>query len=286
MPHGAAIVDQVARSAREGIALFNRRQFFEAHEVWEDGWRAAAGEERLVLHGLIQIAAGFHKLQCGQPRGCARLLAKGAGKLAAVRGPAAGRLALPSLLASVGRWTEVATDMTERQATAYDPAALPSLPDPPRRPFEMGLFAHVEIDAPAERVWGLLLDFESYPVWNPFIVGIAGAARSGERLRVAIRPPGRRATVFRPRVLRVQPRRELRWLGRLILPGLLDGEHVFGIAPLAAARVRFSQRETFRGLLVPCVPAGLADATRHGLEEMNRALERRCRLTSAEARRI
>src|SRR5207247_9664175 len=55
---------------------------------------------------------------------------------------------------------------------------------------------------------------------------------------------------FRPIVLAADAHRELRWLGRLILPGLFDGEHLFTIAPFSSGRVRFSQRETFRGLLV------------------------------------
>src|SRR2546428_5738622 len=83
----------IVRSLEEGTALFNRRQFFEAHEVWEDGWRIADGRDRLLLHGLIQVAAGFHKLQCGQPGGCATLLSKGAGKLASVRSVGKDRLA-------------------------------------------------------------------------------------------------------------------------------------------------------------------------------------------------
>ena len=57
------------RLLEDGIVLFNRGQFFEAHEVWEDAWRRARGEDEVFLHGLIQVAAGFHKLQCGQPSG-------------------------------------------------------------------------------------------------------------------------------------------------------------------------------------------------------------------------
>ena len=91
---------------------------------------------------------------------------------------------------------------------------------------------------------------------------------------------------FRPLVLRAQPHRELRWRGRLILPGLLDGEHILSIAPFSAARVRFSQREKFSGLLVPLARRTLLDATRRGFEEMNLALERRCALTGAGVRRI
>jgi predicted metal-dependent hydrolase len=65
-----------------GRAAFNRGEFFEAHELWEDVWRGLAGGERLLVQGLIQIAAGLHHLQRGRTRPAARLLARGARKLA------------------------------------------------------------------------------------------------------------------------------------------------------------------------------------------------------------
>lgn len=39
-----------------GIERFNRRQFFEAHEVWEEIWKATPGPEREAYQGLIQLA--------------------------------------------------------------------------------------------------------------------------------------------------------------------------------------------------------------------------------------
>jgi hypothetical protein len=77
---------------------------------------------------------------------------------------------------------------------------------------------------------------------------------------------------FQPTVLKAEVNRELRWLGHLIFPGLFDGEHSFVIEPLDTNRVRFIQREVFRGLLVLLV-AGTLDKTRQGFEAMNRALK-------------
>jgi predicted metal-dependent hydrolase len=37
-----------------GIELFNTGQFFDCHEVLEDIWRLATGEERAILHALIR----------------------------------------------------------------------------------------------------------------------------------------------------------------------------------------------------------------------------------------
>jgi hypothetical protein len=79
--------------------------------------------------------------------------------------------------------------------------------------------------------------------------------------------------LFRPTVLVAEPRQELRWLGRLWLPGLFDGEHSFSIEPLDEGRVRFVQRERFTGLLLPLLSKMLDGDTRRGFEEMNQALK-------------
>ncbi len=81
--------------------------------------------------------------------------------------------------------------------------------------------------------------------------------------------------VLRARVLRADASRELRWIGRLPLPGLFSGEHIFAIEPIDPGRVRFVQREIFRGLLVPLLSRFLDTAVRRGYEEMNRALKAR-----------
>ena len=78
---------------------------------------------------------------------------------------------------------------------------------------------------------------------------------------------------FKPRVTRVVPEREFRWLGRLLIPGLFDGEHVFEIKPLGENRSGLVQREKFRGLLVPLLWRSLNTSTRQGFNEMNAALK-------------
>jgi len=83
----------------------------------------------------------------------------------------------------------------------------------------------------------------------------------------------------------VVPNRELRWLGRLGLPRLFDGEHIFQIEPLGPIRSRFVQRERFRGLLVPLLARSLSRDARRGFEEMNRALRERVAV-SAERRPV
>jgi len=70
-----------------GRAAFNRGEFFDAHEHWEEAWRVLEGGERVLVQGLIQIAAGLYHLQNHRSRPAARLLASGAEKLSAARHP-------------------------------------------------------------------------------------------------------------------------------------------------------------------------------------------------------
>jgi hypothetical protein len=131
----------------------------------------------------------------------------------------------------------------------------------------------VDIDAPAVAVWRVLTDFAAYPEWNPFIRRIEGELRAGARLSVAMQLPGRKPMTFRPTVRVAEPGRELRWLGRVLVPGIFDGEHAFIIEERAGG-CRLRHEETFRGLLVPAFGAVLDDTAR-AFGALNVALKRR-----------
>ncbi len=72
----------------EGERLFNAGRFFEAHEAFEDAWRAASGEPKVFAQGLAQLAAAFVRLerQGGRSPGALYLLRKAREKLAALPG--------------------------------------------------------------------------------------------------------------------------------------------------------------------------------------------------------
>ncbi|MDD5302860.1 MAG: DUF309 domain-containing protein [Elusimicrobia bacterium] len=64
-------------------ALGAEGRFFDAHEELEAFWRTAAGDEKTLLQGLIQVAAGLHRLKL-DPRktdGAFYLLDRGLEKL-------------------------------------------------------------------------------------------------------------------------------------------------------------------------------------------------------------
>lgn len=86
-----------------GVELFNAGEFFEAHEVLEDVWRLAVGEERRFLQGLIQIAVALHHHSTGNLIGARSLLARGASKLEPLP-PSLENLRVGELRASAEQW--------------------------------------------------------------------------------------------------------------------------------------------------------------------------------------
>jgi hypothetical protein len=133
----------------------------------------------------------------------------------------------------------------------------------------------IEIEATPPRVWRALTDFKTFPDWNPFVLAVEGEPKKGARLKVTLRTAGGGDMTFRPRVLAADEGRELRWRGRLLLPGVFDGEHYFEVSELSTGRSRLVQGERFSGLLVPWLQRGLESNTRSGFMAMNRAVKRR-----------
>jgi len=57
----------------EGIEHFNKCDFFEAHQVWEELWANTQGANRRFFQGLIQVAVCLHHYGNGNIRGAKKL---------------------------------------------------------------------------------------------------------------------------------------------------------------------------------------------------------------------
>lgn len=130
----------------------------------------------------------------------------------------------------------------------------------------------VDIEAVPERVWAALTSFDYYPDWNPFIRQASGRLRVGETLTLRMFPAQGKPMTFRPKVLVVEPQRELRWIGRLVLPFVFDGEHRFRLSPIEGGATRVVQAERFSGALVPFVPS-VVERTVNDFHRLNIALK-------------
>ena len=136
------------------------------------------------------------------------------------------------------------------------------------------LHTDIEIDAPPDAVWNILIDLGSYSEWNPFVVSSQGTVAVGEQLTNRLQPPGGKAMTFRPKVTAVETERVFEWLGRLGLPGIFDGRHRFEIEATPTGS-RLTHTEAFNGVLVRFMKKSLDSQTVQGFEAMNSALKAR-----------
>lgn len=60
-----------------GVDLFNRGEYFDAHEVWEDLWLDCPGADRRFYQSLIQAAVALYHWGNGNAAGATRLFQSG-----------------------------------------------------------------------------------------------------------------------------------------------------------------------------------------------------------------
>jgi hypothetical protein len=133
--------------------------------------------------------------------------------------------------------------------------------------------ASVDIAASPQEVWAVLADLDSYREWNPFIQSASGQLTEGATLTLRLVPSQGRAMTFTPRVLVAKPGVMLRWIGRLIMPGIFDGTHQFALEDLGG-RTRLTQSETFGGILIPFTGKTITQ-TETDFRNLNQALKQR-----------
>jgi hypothetical protein len=136
---------------------------------------------------------------------------------------------------------------------------------------------HTEIDiqATSERVWEILTDFKNFQQWNPFIYKIDGTPSVGAKIKLHLRTPKGKSRTYQPRITKVKPFKEIRWLGKSPIPGIFDGERIFILEPIGANQIRFVHREIFTGLLVDLVGNRLDKDMYSSFNSMNEALKKR-----------
>jgi hypothetical protein len=139
------------------------------------------------------------------------------------------------------------------------------------------------IEARPAQVWKTLTAFEQYPDWNPFIVKLSGQPQAGAQLEAHLKIGSKPPQVFKPRVLVCKPEQEFRWLGKLFVRGLFDGEHYFQLEAMPNGHTRLLHGEHFSGLLAGPVLRMIEADTRQGFEAMNAALKGRVEVGHAGA---
>lgn len=132
----------------------------------------------------------------------------------------------------------------------------------------MTISTSIIIKATPSTIWSILMDFENYAQWNPFIQSIQGDTKIGGQLYVKIG-----SMQFKPIVQTNQVHVHFSWLGKLWMKGLFDGCHQFELKQLDEYHCEFIHSETFTGIAVPLFKNKLNTEIRQGFQQLNNALK-------------
>jgi uncharacterized protein len=96
----------VEAELRRGLEQMRSGQYFEAHESFEDAWRAADPAEKDFFQGLVHVTVAWYQARRGNRPGCERQLAKAQRRLAAFV-PEHRGVDVATVLQSVGEAAEI-----------------------------------------------------------------------------------------------------------------------------------------------------------------------------------
>jgi len=131
----------------------------------------------------------------------------------------------------------------------------------------------IDIEAPSESIWDVLVDFPKWSTWNSFIPLVEGKLLKGQILKIQVNPPGLKTMTFRPKVFSLIQNKEIVWGGSFLWI-VYRGEHLILLEPLNENRTRFRQIERFHGPMVLFM-ASMIKKTEKGYHQMNIALKKR-----------
>jgi len=135
--------------------------------------------------------------------------------------------------------------------------------------------ARIEIDAPVERVWNVLTDFERYPDWNPFTVRVDTRLEMGAAVRMRVNLIGPFVQPQMEYITTLEEDRRVCWTMNQLPPRLLSATRCQWLEPLSPERTRYASTDVVTGILAPLVVGLFGTAMQRGFERACRALKAR-----------
>lgn len=117
--------------------------------------------------------------------------------------------------------------------------------------------ASATIDAPAAKVWAVLIDTAKWPEWDPSCDKIEGQVALGNKVKAFSKlSPGR---AFSVKVTELVPNERMTWSGGMPL-GLFKGERTF-VLRADGGHTLFTMREEFSGPMLRLIGKSIPNMT-------------------------
>ena len=135
------------------------------------------------------------------------------------------------------------------------------------------LQTEIEIAAPIEKVWDILIDFEQWKDWSPSINNASGSATLGAQLSITMSgKDGKNGPKYAPVITLLEAPKAFRWSAKMIAGFIFTNDKIFELEATSSG-TRLIHREEFGGLMVSLFWSKFCDGVVPMLETMNEALK-------------
>ncbi len=136
------------------------------------------------------------------------------------------------------------------------------------------LYTEIDISAPKQRVWQVLIQKDRWKHWNTFLFDCDSKVpfQQGKEVFLSLRRlPNEEETQFEPLVTRVQPNICLSWVSSI--PGFRN-EYMFELQEIGVGRTKYVHKTDYSGILTRAFLPFIREDEQQGIQRMARELKR------------
>jgi alpha-tubulin suppressor-like RCC1 family protein len=141
------------------------------------------------------------------------------------------------------------------------------------RPLHVLHRAESEIDAPAEKIWAVLMDLPSYPLWNPYTIEMQSTLKVGDPMVMRVKM-SELLTIEQTEHIRViEEGHKICWGINTDTPEFNSGERCQWLEELESGGTRYITEDLIEGTANPLVSALFGTAVEEGFDAIAIALK-------------
>jgi hypothetical protein len=134
--------------------------------------------------------------------------------------------------------------------------------------------AEIEIAASPSKVWGILMDVNSWQDWSPIINASSGEVAIGSKLNITMmgKEEGKDGPKYTPIIKELNDSKYFRWRANMMAGFIFTNDKIFELEETKSG-TRLTHTETFKGLLAPLFYGQMEKGVPPMLSAMNKALK-------------
>ena len=134
----------------------------------------------------------------------------------------------------------------------------------------------IEIEAPIEKVWAILTDFNNWQGWNPTVKRTSGEAKLGSKLDITMRSKGPKdGPTYKPIITELEAPKHFRFRASMLSSILMRNEKLCQLERSSDGNTKLTHSEFFSGLMPRLMCAKLESGVPIMLKMMNKALKKK-----------